>query len=100
MHFGNHLKILSEPKPGVGAGYIHIHVLIQLGGGRGRFNGRYAHFGKLLQQLRQDELISLRSKLMKINDLRELQQIAGFDAAYLAPRTAAADQWAGRGKAA
>lgn len=45
------------------------------------------HINRKLQQLRQDELITLRSKQLTINDLRSLQQIAGFDSAYLAPRT-------------
>ncbi len=45
------------------------------------------HINRKLQQLRQDDLITLRSKQLTINDLRSLQQIAGFDSAYLAPRT-------------
>lgn len=45
------------------------------------------HINRKLQQLRQDNLITLRSKQLTINDLRSLQQIAGFDSAYLAPRT-------------
>ncbi len=45
------------------------------------------HINRKLQQLRQDDLITLRSKQLIINDLRSLQQIAGFDSAYLAPRT-------------
>jgi CRP-like cAMP-binding protein len=40
-----------------------------------------------LQQLRQENLITLRSKQLIIEDLRGLQQIAGFDSAYLAPQT-------------
>lgn len=42
------------------------------------------HINRKLQQLRQEELISLRSKQLKILDVRELQQVAGFDPAYLA----------------
>lgn len=45
------------------------------------------HINRKLQQLRADNLITLRSKQLTIQDLRELQQIAGFDSAYLAPRT-------------
>lgn len=45
------------------------------------------HINRKLQQLRQDGLITLRSKQLTILDLRSLQQIAGFDSAYLAPRT-------------
>lgn len=45
------------------------------------------HINRKLQQLRQEELITLRSKQLTILDSRELQQIAGFDSAYLAPRT-------------
>jgi CRP-like cAMP-binding protein len=45
------------------------------------------HINRKLQQLRQENLITLRSKQLTIEDLRELQQIAGFDSAYLAPRT-------------
>jgi DNA-binding transcriptional regulator LsrR (DeoR family) len=45
------------------------------------------HINRKLQQLRQEELIALRSKQLTILDLRALQQIAGFDSAYLAPRT-------------
>ncbi len=45
------------------------------------------HINRKLQQLRQEGLITLRSKQLSILDLRELQQIAGFDSAYLAPRT-------------
>ncbi|WP_379922353.1 Crp/Fnr family transcriptional regulator [Erythrobacter sp. R86502] len=45
------------------------------------------HINRKLQQLRQDNLITLRSKQLKIHDLRTLQQVAGFDSAYLAPRT-------------
>lgn len=45
------------------------------------------HINRKLQQLRQESLITLRSKQLIIQDLRELQQIAGFDSAYLAPRT-------------
>ena len=45
------------------------------------------HINRKLQQLRQEGLITLRSKQLTILDLRELQQIAGFDSAYLAPRT-------------
>ena len=44
------------------------------------------HINRKLQQLRQDGLITLRSKQLTIHDLRTLQQIAGFDPAYLAPR--------------
>jgi CRP-like cAMP-binding protein len=44
------------------------------------------HINRKLQQLRQDGLITLRSKQLTIHDLRMLQQIAGFDPAYLAPR--------------
>lgn len=45
------------------------------------------HINRKLQQLRQENLITLRSKQLTILDLRTLQQIAGFDSAYLAPRT-------------
>ena len=45
------------------------------------------HINRKLQQLRQDQLITLRSKQLIIHDLRSLQQVAGFDSAYLAPRT-------------
>jgi CRP-like cAMP-binding protein len=45
------------------------------------------HINRKLQQLRQEELITLRSKQLTILDLRTLQQVAGFDSAYLAPRT-------------
>lgn len=44
------------------------------------------HINRKLQQLRQEELITLRSKQLTILDLRTLQQVAGFDSAYLAPR--------------
>lgn len=46
------------------------------------------HINRKLQQLRQEGLIALRSKQLTILDLRTLQQVAGFDSAYLAPRTA------------
>lgn len=52
------------------------------------------HINRKLQQLRQEGLISLRSRQMKILDLRELQQVAGFDCAYLAPRTGKTEDWA------
>lgn len=45
------------------------------------------HINRKLQQLRQEKLITLRSKQLTILDLHELQQIAGFDGSYLAPRT-------------
>lgn len=45
------------------------------------------HINRKLQQLRQDDLITLRSKRLTILDLRTLQQIAGFESSYLAPRT-------------
>lgn len=45
------------------------------------------HINRKLQQLRQEGLIALRSKQLTILDLRTLQQVAGFDSAYLAPRT-------------
>ena len=45
------------------------------------------HINRKLQQLRQEGLITLRSKQLTIHDIRTLQQIAGFDSAYLAPRT-------------
>lgn len=44
------------------------------------------HINRKLQQLRQEHLITLRSKQLVILDLRTLQQIAGFDSAYLSPR--------------
>jgi CRP-like cAMP-binding protein len=44
------------------------------------------HINRKLQQLRQEGLITLRSKQLTIHDLRTLQQIAGFDSSYLAPR--------------
>lgn len=50
------------------------------------------HINRKLQQLRQDGLIVLRSKQLTIHDLRSLQQIAGFDSAYLAPRRQAPRQ--------
>lgn len=49
------------------------------------------HINRKLQQLRHEELISLRSKLMKVLNIRELQQIAGFDGAYLVPRKHSVD---------
>lgn len=51
------------------------------------------HINRKLQQLRQEGLITLQSKQLQILDLRELQQVAGFDEAYLAPRTASRDDW-------
>lgn len=45
------------------------------------------HINRKLQQLRQDNLITLRSKQLTIHDLRTLQQVAGFDSSYLAPRS-------------
>lgn len=45
------------------------------------------HINRKLQQLRQENLITLRSKQLIIEDLRGLQQIAGFDSGYLAPQT-------------
>lgn len=45
------------------------------------------HINRKLQQLRQEGLITLRSKQLTILDLRTLQQVAGFDSAYLAPHT-------------
>lgn len=51
------------------------------------------HINRKLQQLRQEGLITLKSKQMKILDLRELQQIGGFDSAYLTPRTVKRDDW-------
>lgn len=51
------------------------------------------HINRKLQQLRHDGLILLQSKQLKILDLRELQQVAGFDSAYLTPRTAALNDW-------
>lgn len=44
------------------------------------------HINRKLQQLRQEGLITLRSRQLTIHDLRTLQQIAGFDSSYLAPR--------------
>ena len=44
------------------------------------------HINRKLQQLRQEGLITLRSKQLTIHDIRTLQQIAGFDSAYLEPR--------------
>jgi CRP-like cAMP-binding protein len=44
------------------------------------------HINRKLQQLRQDGLITLRSRQLTIHDLRSLRQIAGFDPSYLAPR--------------
>ncbi len=41
------------------------------------------HINRKLQQLRQNDIISLRSKRMKILDLPKLRQIAGFNSAYL-----------------
>lgn len=49
------------------------------------------HINRKLQQLRQEELISLRSRQMTILNLRQLQQVAGFDCAYLAPRAGPQD---------
>lgn len=50
------------------------------------------HINRKLQQLRQEDLITLRSKQLTILDLRTLQQIAGFDSAYLTPRTLAGQE--------
>lgn len=59
------------------------------------------HINRKLQQLRQDDLITLRSKQLTIHDLRSLQQVAGFDPAYLAPRIQSAqDQQRSRAIAA
>lgn len=55
------------------------------------------HINRKLQQLRHEGLIALRSKQMKVLNLRELQQIAGFDHAYLAPRTGQKDDWETQG---
>lgn len=44
------------------------------------------HINRKLQQLRQDGLITLRSKQLTVHNLRALEQIAGFEPAYLAPR--------------
>lgn len=45
------------------------------------------HINRKLQELRQKQLIILRSKQLTILDLRSLQRIAGFDSAYLLPRS-------------
>lgn len=44
------------------------------------------HINRKLQQMRLDGLITLRSRQLTIHDLRMLEQIAGFDPSYLAPR--------------
>ena len=41
------------------------------------------HINRKLQQLRQNDIISLRSKRMKILDLPQLRQVAGFNNSYL-----------------
>lgn len=58
------------------------------------------HINRKLQQLRQEQLITLRSKQLTILDLRSLQQVAGFDSAYLAPRTRLGSEGEGRGAVA
>lgn len=58
------------------------------------------HINRKLQQLRQEQLITLRSKQLTILDLKTLQQVAGFDSAYLAPRTEGADDGEGLSAAA
>lgn len=58
------------------------------------------HINRKLQQLRQEQLITLRSKQLTILDLRSLQQVAGFDSAYLAPRTRLGREGEGRGAVA
>lgn len=58
------------------------------------------HINRKLQQLRQEQLITLRSKQLTILDLKTLQQVAGFDSAYLAPRTEGADYGEGLSAAA
>ena len=58
------------------------------------------HINRKLQQLRQEELITLRSKQLTILDLKTLQQVAGFDSAYLAPRTESGDEGEGLSAAA
>ncbi|MBI1402492.1 MAG: helix-turn-helix domain-containing protein [Porphyrobacter sp.] len=55
------------------------------------------HINRKLQQLRHERLITLRSKQMTILNLRELQQVAGFDGAYLAPRNGDKDASGGFG---
>ncbi len=42
------------------------------------------HVNRKLQQLRQNDIINLRSRKMQILDLPQLRQIAGFNASYLA----------------
>lgn len=58
------------------------------------------HINRKLQQLRQEQLITLRSKQLTILDLRTLQQVAGFDSAYLAPRTPMSELEEGQGAVA
>lgn len=50
------------------------------------------HINRKLQQLRQNNIISLRSKRMRILDLPQLRQIAGFNSAYLSQRHAVTDR--------
>lgn len=52
------------------------------------------HINRKLQQLRQEGLITLRSKQLTAHDLRELHQVAGFDSGYLRlhPRRPDTDQ--------
>lgn len=44
------------------------------------------HVNRKLQQLRMDGLISLRSRQLTFHDLHALEQLAGFDGAYLDQR--------------
>lgn len=52
------------------------------------------HINRKLQQMRQNNLISLRSKRMKIIDLPALKKIAGFSPSYLTQRSPAPTRWA------
>jgi CRP-like cAMP-binding protein len=44
------------------------------------------HINRVLQRLRADGLIRLRSGKLTVNDLRRLEEFSGFDPAYLHPR--------------
>jgi CRP-like cAMP-binding protein len=43
------------------------------------------HVNRILNQLRDDGLISLRGRILKILDLQRLERISGFDRSYLEP---------------
>lgn len=52
------------------------------------------HINRKLQMLRQNKLISLRSKPLTILNLPALKKIAGFSPSYLIAQNAAQDRWA------